>query len=68
MDIGRGIRVMMAKQNTNQTQVAKTVGITRPYMSSLCNNGRTPSLGLLSEISKSLSCQVWELIKEAEND
>ena len=68
MDLGVGIRVMIARQNTNQTQLAKAIGVTRPYMSSLCNNERTPSFGLLENISAFLNCKVWELIKESEND
>ena len=68
MDIGKAIRVMIAREKTSQTQLARKVSVTRPYMSSLCNNARVPSLGLLESISKSLNCCVWELIKEAEND
>jgi transcriptional regulator with XRE-family HTH domain len=66
MDIGKAIRVYIAKLNISQTKLAKSVGVTRPYMSSLCNNERVPSFGLLESISKSLECRVWELIKEAE--
>ena len=66
MDTGKAIRVMIARNNTNQTQLSKKIEITRPYMSSLCNNERTPSLGMLEKISSALNCSVWELIKEAE--
>ncbi len=66
MDLGKGIRVMLAKRNISQTKLAKQVGVTRPYMSSLCNNERVPSFGLLEKISNALDCELWELIKECE--
>lgn len=66
MDLGQGIRVMLAKRQISQTKLAKMVEVTRPYMSSLCNNERVPSFGLLERISESLGCKVWELIKEGE--
>lgn len=66
MDLGQGIRVMLAKRNVSQTKLAKEVEVTRPYMSSLCNNERVPSFGLLERMSAALDCKVWELIKECE--
>ena len=66
MDLGKGIRVMLAKKQLSQTKLAAAVDVTRPYMSSLCNNERVPSFGLLEKISASLDCKVWELIKESE--
>ena len=65
MDLGRGIRVMLARRNISQTVLAREVEVTRPYMSSLCNNERTPSFGLLEKISSTLGCELWELIKES---
>jgi len=64
MDLGQGIRVMLAKRQISQTKLAKKVEVTRPYMSSLCNNERVPSFGLLERISEALDCELWELIKE----
>lgn len=64
MDLGKGIRVMLAKRNISQTKLAKQVEVTRPYMSSLCNNERVPSFGLLEKMSAELCCELWELIKE----
>lgn len=66
MDIGKAIRVFIAKKNISQSKLAKSVDVTRPYMSSLCNSERIPSFGLLHKIAKSLDCKVWELIREAE--
>lgn len=66
MDLGQGIRVMLAKRQISQTKLAKEVEVTRPYMSSLCNNERVPSFGLLEKISDALDCKLWELIKECE--
>jgi len=66
MDLGQGIRVMLAKRQVSQTKLANQVEVTRPYMSSLCNNKRVPSFGLLEKISDALDCQLWELIKECE--
>lgn len=66
MDLGQGIRVMLAKRQISQTKLAKEVEVTRPYMSSLCNNERVPSFGLLERMSDALNCKVWELIKECE--
>ena len=66
MDLGQGIRVMLAKRQVSQTKLAKEVEVTRPYMSSLCNNERVPSFGLLKKISDALDCHLWELIKECE--
>ncbi len=66
MDLGQGIRVMLARRKISQTKLSKEVGVTRPYMSSLCNNERVPSFGLLEKISHSLDCHLWELIKECE--
>jgi transcriptional regulator with XRE-family HTH domain len=64
MDLGLGIRLMLARKKMSQTKLAKAVSVTRPYMCSLCNNERVPSFGLLEEISKALDCELWELIKE----
>ncbi len=66
MDLGKGIRVMLARNNLSQTKLAAAVKVTRPYMSSLCNNERVPSFGLLERIGESLDCKVWELVKESE--
>ena len=66
MDLGKGIRVMLAKKQLSQTKLATAVKVTRPYMSSLCNNERVPSFGLLERIGESLDCEVWELVKESE--
>jgi len=68
MDVGQGIRVMLAKRQVSQTKLSKEVGVTRPYMSSLCNNDRVPSFGLLERISDALDCELWELIKECKNE
>lgn len=68
MDLGLAIRVMIAKRKVSQTSLAKEVGVTRPYMSSLCNNDRIPSFGLLEKVSVALDCELWELIKEGGND
>lgn len=65
MDLGMGIRVMLARQNISQTKLARRVEVTRPYMCSLCNNERVPSFGLLEKISAELHCELWELIKES---
>ena len=66
MDLGKGIRVMLAIRNVSQTKLAKEVGVTRPYMSSLCTSNKTPSFGLLESISLSLGCEMSEIIKESE--
>lgn len=68
MDLGKGIRVMLAKRNISQTKLAKQVGVTRPYMSSLCNNERVPSFGLLETMSAELCCELWELMKECSDE
>jgi DNA-binding Xre family transcriptional regulator len=65
MNLGRGIRVMLARRNISQTRLAREVGVSRPYMSSLCTNNKTPSFGLLESISLSLGCEMWEIIKES---
>ena len=67
MDLGQGIRVMLAKRQISQTKLAREVGVTRTYMSSLCNNDRVASLGLLERMASALNCGVWEILKEAEN-
>ena len=66
MDLGQGIRVMLAKRQVSQTKLAKEVEVTRPHMCSLCNNERVPSFGLLERMSDALDCKLWELIKECE--
>ena len=67
MDLGKGIRVMMAKKKISQTKLASAIHVTRPYMSNLCNNERVPSFGLIERICETLECNVWELIKESES-
>lgn len=66
LDIAVSIRVWIAKRNTSQTKLAKKVGVTRPYMSSLCTGGKIPSTGLIERISKALDIEVSELIKAGE--
>ena len=66
MDLGQAIRVMLAKRQLSQTKLAKEVNVTRPYMSSICNNERVPSFGLLERISDALDCELSELIAEGE--
>jgi DNA-binding Xre family transcriptional regulator len=66
VDLGQAIRVMLAKRQVSQTTLAKEVDVTRPYMSSLCNNERVPSFRLLERISNSLDCKLSELIAGGE--
>tara|TARA_R110002012_G_scaffold314518_1_gene527354 strand:- start:348 stop:548 length:201 start_codon:yes stop_codon:yes gene_type:complete len=66
MNLGQGIRVMIAKRQISQAKLANMVDVTRPHMSSLCNNKRVPSFGLLERMCEALDCKLWELIKECE--
>lgn len=66
VDVGKAIRVMLAKENKSQTWLAKKVNVTRSYMCSLCNNKKTPSLHLLKIISLQFNSSLAELINEGE--
>jgi len=66
MNLGEAILVMLARRRKSQTWLAKEVSVTRCYMSSLCNNNREPSWGLVNRISNALGCKLSELIREGE--
>lgn len=66
MDISISLNVMMARRKVSQKKLSEMVGVTSSYMSSLCNNKRIPSTGLLKKISEALECELSELIAEGE--
>lgn len=64
MNIGEGIRVMLARNSMSQSALAREVKVTRPYICSLCNNDKIPSTLLLKKISNVLGCKVSDLLIE----
>lgn len=66
VDLGQGIRIMLAKRQVSQTTLSKEVGVTRPYVCSLCNNSKEPSFALLEKIAYALDCNVSEIIASGE--
>lgn len=68
MNLGKAIRVMIARASTSQNKLSKAVGVTRSYMSSLCSDTHPaiPSLPLLEEMCHELDCKMSDLIKECE--
>lgn len=67
MDLGEAILVMLARRRKSQSWLANELSVTKGYMSSLCNNNREPSWGLVNRISSALDCKLSELIREGES-
>lgn len=65
MNIGNSIRIAMVKCGMRQQDVAKKVGVTRTYISGLCN-GRKPSQDLIVKLADCFNMPVSEFIKLGE--
>lgn len=65
MNIGNSIRIAMIKRGMRQHDVAEKVGITRTYVSGLCN-GRKPSQDLIVKLAECFDMPVSEFIKLGE--
>lgn len=60
------IRVALAKRQISQSELARRIKATRPYVCSLCNGDRLPSFDMMMRIANCLDLKLWELIKGGE--
>jgi transcriptional regulator with XRE-family HTH domain len=60
------IRIAMAKKNWTQETLADEAGLSRPTVSDLVNEKRSPTLDSLSAVAKALDIPLSDLFTEAE--
>lgn len=67
LNYGRAIRLLCARDNYDQRDLAKALGCATSYVSLLANGHRTnPSSLVLTKMAKFFRCSVSELISLAE--
>lgn len=63
-DVGYNIVVLREKQNISQKELAKCLGVKKPFLASLEEGRRQISLVYLGRISDILDCSVADLVSE----
>ena len=66
MDISLAFRVSLARQQVSQSELARRVQATRPFICSICNGDRQPSLDMMVKVAKALDMKLSEVIKGGE--
>jgi transcriptional regulator with XRE-family HTH domain len=66
MDIAQAFRVALAKKQISQSELARRVEATRPFICSICNGDRLPSMDMMIKCANALDMKVWEIIKGGE--
>lgn len=66
MDIALAFRVALAKKQVSQSELARRIKATRPFICSICNGDRQPSLDMMIRSANSLDMKLSELIKGGE--
>lgn len=61
-DLGKAIKFCRTERNLNQTQLAKSAGISVSYLSLLERNKRDPTMSTLNNIADSLNIPLMMLI------
>jgi transcriptional regulator with XRE-family HTH domain len=66
VDIGLAFRVALAKQQVSQSELARRIKATRPFICAICNGDRQPSLEMMVKVANALDMKLWEIIKGGE--
>lgn len=67
MNIGRSIRVAIAKNDLNQTRLAERMGVSRAYISKLCCSQHV-SMAAARRIADEFGMKLSDFIALGEND
>lgn len=62
MDISKSIRVGLAMKNVKQKWLANELGVSRAYISNLCNGSKIPGRAQIEEIASAFNVKVSEFI------
>lgn len=62
----QALRVILAKENKSQAWIARQIGVSRPYVSSLYNANKLPSLGTVKKVCDVFGVPVSAFIKGGE--
>ena len=64
LELGKNIKILRAKHNITQKELAKELGITHNYLSMIENNSKTPSLTLIEKLANILETPIALLFSE----
>ena len=65
MTIGTNFRLKRIQRDLSQNELAKLSGVSKPMISAIERDKRTPSVLVAQKIAKTLRCTVDELLSEA---
>ena len=65
MNLEKSLKVALAIKETNKTQLAKKMGVTKTYIPQVFKTGSL-SVRKLAEICEALDYKVWEFVKLGE--
>jgi DNA-binding XRE family transcriptional regulator len=65
-DIHRALRVILARYNASQSQLARDIGVSRFHISNICNERREPSWEMICAVCEVFDVKVSEFIKGGE--
>ena len=66
MNIGKAIKIELAKRGIKQNEFAESIVVTNSYLSLICNGHITPTIQKIQTIALTLNMKVSELIANAE--
>jgi len=62
MNLSRSLKVALAYRDMNQTQLAKKMQVSQPYINSLCSGKRQIGMNMLPKICEALKYKESEFI------
>lgn len=68
MVLGENIKKLRKKNNMTQQQLADKICVTRPFITDIENDKKSPSLQNLVSIADVLGCTTDDLLKEKEKN
>ncbi len=66
MDLPKAIETLLEKRKKRKIWLAERVGVTRQYITAICNGSNTPNLEMIEKISKALGVKPSKLLEIAE--
>lgn len=61
--LGENLKEIRTKKNITQTELAKTLGVNKSFVSNLENGKTNPTLSTIASIAKALGSSTNELLK-----
>jgi len=68
MNYRKAVKVALAENNMNQSQLADKIGVSRAYVSKMLNNQelKSPSIDFFCSVAMALNIKLSELISKGE--